>query len=185
ARLLGIDLALAPLVTPLLGFLDAGIDDPDWASLDPPHRLRRSLDAVVQLLVRESELRPLLVVFDDVQSYDSLTQSLLDQLVEHLRRARILLLVSHRPEYRHGWGGKSYHRSLHLEALPDDSGYAMLAALLGKDARLRPPKQLVLARTEGNPFFIEESVRTLVETGVLSGTRGAYELQQDPQTIEV
>jgi len=185
ARLLGIDLALAPLVTPLLGVLDATIDDPEWLSLDPPHRLRRSLDAVVQLLVRESEVRPLLVVFDDVQSYDSLTQSLLDQLVEHLRRARILLLVSHRPEYRHGWGGKSYHRSLHLEALPDDSGYAMLAALLGKDARLRPPKQLVLARTEGNPFFIEESVRTLVETGVLSGTRGAYELKQDPQTIEV
>jgi class 3 adenylate cyclase/tetratricopeptide (TPR) repeat protein len=185
AKLLGIDLALAPLVTPLLGMLDAAIDDPEWAGLDPPHRLRRTLDAVVQLLVRESELRPLIVVFDDVQSYDSLTQLLIDQFVDRLRRAHILLLLSHRPEYQHGWDGKGYHRRLRLDALPDNSGYAMLEALLGKDARLRPPKELVLARTEGNPFFIEESVRTLVETGVLSGTRGAYQLEREPRVMEV
>src|SRR3984957_3481779 len=185
AKLNALDRALEPLATPLLGLLDAALDDPQWTGLDPPQRLRRSLDAAVQLLVRESEMQPLLVVFDDVQSSDSVTQSLLDELVDSLPRARILLLVSHRPEYQHHWGGNSYFRPLHLEALPDDSGYAMLAALLGKDARLRQPKELVLARTEGNPFFIEESVRTLVETGVLSGTRGAYRLEQDAQTIEV
>ena len=185
AKLNALDPALEPLATPLLGLLDAALDDPEWARLDPPQRLRRSLDAAVRVLVRESEIQPLLVVFDDVQSSDSVTQSLLDVLVDSLPRARILLLVSHRPEYQHHWSGKSHFRPLYLDALPDDSGYAMLAALLGKDARLRQPKELVLARTEGNPFFIEESVRTLVETGVLSGTRGAYRLEQDARAIEV
>jgi class 3 adenylate cyclase/tetratricopeptide (TPR) repeat protein len=185
SKVLGLDRALEPIVTPLLALLDAPIDDPVWGSLDPPQRLRLSLEAILQLLVRESQVQPLLVVFDDLQSHDSVTQSFLESLVEGLPRAHILLLASYRPNYHHSWGNKSYYRQLRLDPLSDNSAHAMLAALVGSDAQLLPLKRLLIARAEGNPFFLEESVRTLVETGVLDGPRGAYHLAKDPKSIKV
>src|SRR6185503_11566365 len=105
---------------------------------------------------------------------DAETQALLDSLVESLPTARMVLVVNYRPEYRHPWSGKSYYRLLRIDPLRPASATELLSSLLGGDAGLQPLKQLIIERTEGNPFFIEESVRTLVETGVLTGERGAY-----------
>src|SRR5262249_13554160 len=97
---------------------------------------------------------------------DSETQALLDSLVESLPTAQLLLLVNYRPEYQHGWGSKTFYTQLRLDPLPPASAAAVLQTLLGDDARLMPLTRLLIARTEGNPFFLEESVRTL------SGHRG-------------
>jgi tetratricopeptide (TPR) repeat protein len=105
--------------------------------------------------------------------------------VESLPTARLLLLVNYRPEYQHGWGSKTYYTQLRLDPLPPASADELLQALLGDDPSLAPLKQLLIARTEGNPFFLEESVRTLVETGVLVGEHGAYRLVQALLTIQV
>ncbi len=129
-----------------------------------------------RLLLRESQVQPLLLVFEDLHWIDTETQALLDSLVESLPTARMLLLVNYRPEYEHRWGGKTYYTQLRLDPLPPESAEALLDALLGEDSGLRPLKQLLIERTEGNPFFLEESVRTLVETGALAGERGAYRL---------
>src|SRR5262249_28884250 len=126
-------------------------------------------EAVKRLLLRESQEQPLLLVCEDLHWIDTETQALLDSLVDSLPAARILLLVNYRPEYEHGWARKTYYRSLRLDPLPPESA----EALLGDDASLAPLKQLLVARTEGNPFFLEESVRTLVETGTVVGERGA------------
>jgi tetratricopeptide (TPR) repeat protein len=96
-----------------------------------------------------------------------------------------LLLVNYRPEYQHGWGSKTYYTQLRLDPLPPASADEVLQALLGDDSGLAPLKQLLIARTEGNPFFLEESVRTLVETGVLVGELGAYRLAQAQPTMQV
>ena len=130
------------------------------------------------MLLRESQVQPLLLVFEDLHWIDSETQALLDSLVESLPTARLLLLVNYRPEYQHGWGSKTYYTQLRLDPLPPASADEFLQALLGDDPSLAPLKQLLIARTEGNPFFLEESVRTLVETGVLVGEPGAYRLAQ-------
>ena len=106
-----------------------------------------------------------LVVFEDLHWIDAETQALLESLVESLPTARLLLLVNYRPEYRHGWGGKTYYPQLRIDPLPPESAEELLEALLGSDAALEPLKRLLTERTEGNPFFLEESVRTLVETG--------------------
>jgi class 3 adenylate cyclase/tetratricopeptide (TPR) repeat protein len=185
AKILALDQELQTLITPLLALLDPAMENQEWCNLDPAQRLRLSLEAVLRVLIRQSQNQPLLVAFDDLRSHDSVTQSLLDGLIGTLPGARILLLVSFRPEYQHGWSGKSYYKQLRLEPLPDESVHAMLAALLGSDAQLLGLKQLLIAWTERNPFFIEESVRTLVETGVLSGRRGAYRLEKDPKNIQV
>jgi predicted ATPase len=78
-----------------------------------------------------------------------------------------------RPVYQHGWGGKTYYRPLRLDPLPPASADEFLQALLGDDLSLGPLKPLLIERTGGSPFFLEESVRTLVVTGMLVGAPGA------------
>jgi predicted ATPase len=116
---------------------------------------------------------------------DSETQALLDRLVESLPTARLLLLVNYRPEYVHPWGSKTYYTQIPLDPLPADSAEALLGSVLGSGAGLERLTRLLIERTEGNPFFLEECVRTLIETGVLTGERGAYRLAQALEAIGV
>src|SRR5262249_53188951 len=156
--------------------LDVPVDDPAWEVLDPPQRRQRTLDAVKRLLLRESQEQPLLLVFEDLHWIDAETQALLDSLVESLPTARLLLLVNYRPEYEHAWHRKTYYQQLRLDPLPPERAEEWLVALLGDTAELQALKRVLVERTEGNPFFVEESVRTLVETGVLTGPPGDYRL---------
>jgi class 3 adenylate cyclase len=180
-KLLTLDRALEPILPALLALLDVPVEDAHWQVLDPAQRRQRTLDAVKHLLLRESQ--PVLVVFEDLHWIDAETQALLDSLVESLPTARVLLLVNYRPEYQHGWGRKTYYSQLRLNALPPESSGELLSALLGDDPALEPLKRLLVRR--GNPFFIEESIRTLVETGALTRERGAFRLTRAIQAIEV
>jgi class 3 adenylate cyclase/tetratricopeptide (TPR) repeat protein len=182
-KLLTLDRALEPILPALLALLDVPVEDVHWQALDPSQRRERTLDAVKHLLLRESQGQPVLVVFEDLHWIDAETQALLDSLVESLPTVRLLLLVNYRPAYQHGWGRKTYYSQLRLDALPPESTGELLTDLLGDDLALAPLKRLLVKR--GNPFFIEESIRTLVETGVLAGERGAYRLTRAIQAIEV
>ena len=184
-QLLTLDEALQDAIPPLLALLDALPDDSPFLTLDPPQRRQRTLAALKRVLLRESQVQPVLVVFEDLHWIDTETQALLDSLVESLPTARLLLLVNYRPEYQHGWGSKTYYAQLRLDPLPPASADALLQALLGDDPGLEALKPLLIARTAGNPFFLEESVRTLVETGGLVGARGAYRLAQALATLQV
>ena len=184
-KLLMLDRALEPLLTPLLALLDVPADDAAWEALDPPQRRQRTLEAVKRLLLRESQAQPLLVIFEDLHWIDAETQALLDGLVESLPTARVLLLVNYRPEYQHGWGSKTYYTQLRIDPLPPERADALLTALLGGDPTLEPLKRALIARTEGNPFFLEEGVRILVESEVLAGDRGAYRLTKAPDAWQI
>ena len=124
------------------------------------------------MLIRESQRQPLLIVLEDLHWIDSETQTFLDSLIESLPMAHILLLVDYRPEYSHSWGDKSYYTQLRVDPLQPTSAEELLQYLLGSHEDLVPLKELLIHRTEGNPFFAEESVRSLVETGFLVGERG-------------
>ena len=137
------------------------------------------------LLLRVSEGRPLVVVVEDLHWIDAETQALLDSLVESLPAAHLLLLVNYRPEYQHAWGGKSYYRQLRIDSLTPQNADELLDALLGTDGSLGPLKHLLVDRTEGNPFFLEESVRSLVETAALVGGRGAYRLTRPVRQLKI
>jgi class 3 adenylate cyclase/tetratricopeptide (TPR) repeat protein len=177
--------ALAPVVPAFLALLDVPVDEASWHALDPRQRRQQTLDAAKGLLLRESEVQPLVVVFEDLHWIDGETQALLDSLVESLPTARLLLLVNYRPEYSHTWGGKTYYRQLRVDPLPPESADELLEALLGTDAALRPLKQLLVERTEANPLFLEESVRALVETGALAGERGACRLTRPVEQLTI
>src|SRR5713101_7820116 len=184
-QVLTLDETLQDTLPALLALLDALPDDSPFRQLDPAQRRQRTLTALKRVLLRESQVEPLLLVFEDLHWTDAETQTLLDSLVESLPTARLLLLVNYRPEYQHGWGSKTYYTQVRLDPLPPASADALLQALLGDDPSLEPLRQLLIARTEGNPFFLEESVRTLVETGVLVGAPGAYRLAQALASIQV
>ena len=184
-KLLTLDPALQDMVPALLSLLDAVPEDSPFLTLDPPQRRQRTLDALKRVILRESQEQPLLLVFEDLHWIDAETQALLNSLVESLPTSRLRLLVNYRPEYQHGWGRKTSYTQLRLDPLPPVSADAFLQALLGDDPRLKPLTDLLIARTEGNPFFLEESVRTLAETGVLVGEREAYRLGQALSGIQV
>jgi class 3 adenylate cyclase/tetratricopeptide (TPR) repeat protein len=184
-RLLTLDPALDPTLPALLSLLEVPVEDPHWQALDPSQRRQRTLDALKRLLLRESQGQPLVLVFENLHWIDAETQAFLDGLVESLPAARILMLVNYRPEYQHGWGHKTYYTQLRLDPLPPLSAEALLHGLLGDDAGLAPLKASLIERTQGNPFFLEESVRTLVETQGLVGERGAYRLARALPSIQV
>jgi class 3 adenylate cyclase len=184
-KLLTLDRALEPTLPAFLALLEVPVEDPQWQAFDPPQRRQRTLEAIKHLLLRESQVQPLCLVFEDLHWIDTETQALLDSLVESLPTARLLLLVNYRPEYQHIWGSKTYYTQLRLDPLPPARADEFLQALLGDDASLAPLTQLLIARTQGNPFFLEESVRTLVETEVLVGERGAYRLAQPLESLQV
>jgi tetratricopeptide (TPR) repeat protein len=184
-RLLALDPALEPTLPAFLALMDIPVEDPAWTALEPAERRQHTLEAIKRVLLRESQVQPLCVVFEDLQWIDTETQSLLDILVDSLPKARILLLVDYRPEYQHAWSGKTYYTQLRLDPLPPENVDELLRALLGGGTDLGALKELLTSRCDGNPFFLEETVRTLIETQVLLGERGAYRLGKPIESIEV
>jgi predicted ATPase len=142
--------------------------------LDPQQRRRHTLDAVKRICIRESQRQNLLLVFEDLHWIDHETQAFLDALVDSVPMARLMLLVNYRPEYNHAWSKKSFYTQLRVDPLQISNTEELLSKLVGSNPDLGPLKRLLVKRTEGNPFFAEESVMSLVETGVLAGEKGAY-----------
>ncbi|MBI4269179.1 MAG: AAA family ATPase [Candidatus Rokubacteria bacterium] len=184
-KVLTLDESLRPAIAGLQHLLDGPVEDAAWQGLGVDQRRRRALDAVKRVLLRESRAQPLLLVVEDLHWADTDSQALLANLVESLPSHPILLVVNYRPDYRHEWGSKTYYSQIRLDPLPPETAEALLEALLGADAGLGPLRSLLIDRTQGNPFFLEESVRALAESGVLGGQRGAYRLTGSIQNIQV
>ncbi len=162
-----LDRALEDTLPYLYSLLGISESDNPLAPLDPQARRRRTLEAIKRILMCESLSQPLIVEFEDLHWIDSETQALLNLLVDGIATARILLLVNYRPEYHHQWGSKTYYTQLRLDPLGKESSEELLTALIGDDESTLPLKRLIIERSEGNPFFMEEMVQALFEQGVL------------------
>ena len=125
----------------------------------------------------------MILAFEDLHWIDGETQAFLETLIDGLASASLLVILTYRPEYKHHWGGKSYYTQLHLNALSPDATEEFLRNLVGDDASLVRLKELL--PKHGNPFFLEESVRSLVETNSLEGNRGAYRLVGPLQELRI
>jgi class 3 adenylate cyclase/tetratricopeptide (TPR) repeat protein len=180
-------LAQLPLFAGAFGI---GVSDDAWANLTPPERQSLIFDSVKRLLVRESENQPLCLVFEDLHWVDAETQTFLEMLLESIPLVRVLLLVNYRPEYENQWIGKSYFSQIRIDPLPAASADELLVKLLGSSEELLPIKKRLIEATQGNPLFLEESVRSLIERGVLDQASGHWRpvgsLPADfvPRTIE-
>jgi len=153
-----------PYVFGLLGIVEG--NDP-LAQMDAQVRKRRTLEAIKRILLRESLNQPLMVEFEDLHWIDEETQAFLNLLADSIGTAKILLLVNYRPEYSHQWGSKTYYTQLRLDPLGRESAEEMLRSLLGDSAELAPLKRLIIEKTEGNPFFMEETFEMMLDEGAL------------------
>jgi class 3 adenylate cyclase/predicted ATPase len=181
-KVLGLDRSLEDTLPYLFSLLGIEEQTASLQQMDAQIRRRRTFDALKRLLLRESLNQPLILIFEDLHWIDTETQGFLDVLSEGVASARILLLVNYRPEYRHEWGSKTYYTQLRLAPLGKDEAEELLTFLLGTDPGLKALKQLILDKTEGTPFFIEEVVQTLAEEGILTGEHGHYRLMHHAPT---
>ena len=166
-RVLALDRSLEdtlPYFFSLLGIVE-GVDP--LAQMDAQIKKRRTLEAIKRILLRESLNQPLMVIFEDLHWIDEATHELLNLLADSIGTAKILLLVNYRPEYSHQWGSKTYYTQLRLDPLGNESAEEMLLALLGDGKDLLPLKRLIIERTQGTPFFMEEMVQVLFDEGAL------------------
>jgi tetratricopeptide (TPR) repeat protein/class 3 adenylate cyclase len=180
-----LDPSLGSTLSALAALLDIQGEDEEWAGLDSRQVRQRILDAVRRLVLRQAREKPVLFLLEDAHWIDSETQAVLDSLVEGVPAARILLALTYRPEYQHSWGGRTYYTQVRVDTLPPERADELLTSLLGEDPSLLPVKPLLIQWTEGNPFFLEETVRTLVETEALVGNPGAYQLGKPVSSIQV
>jgi predicted ATPase len=183
-KVLTLDRSLEDAVPYLLALLGIAGSEDSLGQMDGQIRRRRTLEGMKRLLLRESLNQPLLVIFEDLHWIDSESQALLNLLADGIASAHVLLLVNYRPEYRHEWGSKTYYTQLRLDPLGQDSADEMLSALLGDAVELGPLKRLVTERTEGNPFFMEEMVQTLLDQGVLV-RNGAVTVRRSLSQIQI
>jgi predicted ATPase len=181
-KVIGLDRSLEDALPYLFALLGIEEQPSPLQQMDPQIRRRRTFEALKKLFLRESLNQPLVLIFEDLHWIDGETQGFLDVLSESVASAKILLLTNYRPEYRHKWGQKTYYTQLRLapfgrveaeEFLDELLGNAVGADLVPAQAG-RPPgsplqdlKRLLLEKTQGTPFFMEEIVQELREQGVL------------------
>jgi predicted ATPase len=188
-KVLTLDRALEDALPHLLGLFGLNEGDDPLAGKDAQTRQRRMVEALKQVLLRESLNQPLMVIFEDLHWIDEETQAFLNLLADSIGTARILLLVNYRPEYSHSWSSRSYYTQLRLDPLSKESADEMLDALLGVNAQaieeqLAALKRLIIDKTEGNPLFMEEIVQALTEEGALV-RNGAVKLTRPLAAIRV
>jgi class 3 adenylate cyclase/tetratricopeptide (TPR) repeat protein len=184
-RIMTLDPSLRELIPPVLDLLDALDDDHPFRSLDPLHHRESTYQAVTHLLLSEKHVQPVIAVVENLHWNDALTIGVLNELVVGAQKARLLLLVSYRPDYRDEWMGRPNYHRVRLDPLAGEGLSELLEALLGSDPSLPPLKKFLVERASGNPFFVEEIVRTFVDSGVLEGARNNYRLVRAFSSSEV
>ncbi|MGA7790290.1 MAG: adenylate/guanylate cyclase domain-containing protein, partial [Xanthobacteraceae bacterium] len=189
-KVLTLNPSLQDAILPVLDLLNALDDDHPFRALDPQQHRQNTYQAIIRLVLSETRVQPVIAIFEDLHWYDSLTLGLLNELVVRAQDARLLVVVSYRPEFRDEWRSRPNYRQLHLDPLASESLAALLQALLGSNPNLQMLKSFLMQRASGNPFFVEEIVRALVDTGVIEGARSNYRLakpfssQEIPPTVQ-
>jgi class 3 adenylate cyclase/tetratricopeptide (TPR) repeat protein len=171
-----------PYLLELLSVRDSGIDK---IPMSGEARRDRMMEAWKQLMLKTSETRPLVIAIEDLHWTDRSSEDALKYLLDSLSGARILLIFTYRPEFVHTWGAKGYHSQLNLTRLSNRESLAMVTYLLGTDNIEPQVEELILGKTDGVPFFIEEMVRSLRDLGIIEKKEYTYYLTKDIGDITI
>jgi class 3 adenylate cyclase/tetratricopeptide (TPR) repeat protein len=187
-RLIGVDEpSTLPYLLELLFVKDSGIDQ---ISMSPEARKDRIIEACRKIVLKGSEVRPLIMAFEDLHWLDKSSEDVLRNHLESIPGARVLLIFTYRPEFVHTWGAKSYHNQLTLHRLSNRESLEMVTHILGTKEIERTLEELILEKTEGVPFFIEEFIKSLKDLKIIEIKDNAYHLSKDihqltiPSTIQ-
>jgi len=176
-RALKVDEASAlPYLLDLLSVKGSGIDD---VPVSPESRKQRTLDAMKRVVLKGAESRPLIMAIEDLHWMDRSSEDAFKELLESISAARVFLIFTYRPEFVHTWGSRSYHSQITLNRLSNRESISMAAHILGTPDIDRDLEDLILQKTEGIPFFIEEFIKSLKDLGVIERKGSQWCLSKD------
>ncbi|NIO03096.1 MAG: tetratricopeptide repeat protein [Proteobacteria bacterium] len=171
-----------PYLLELLSVKDSGIDK---IPLSPEARKNRILEALRRTVLKGSEIRPLIMAYEDLHWIDKSSEESLKHLLDSISGARVFLIFTYRPEFVHTWGGRSYHSQVNLSRLSNRESLTMVSHLLGTAELDKDLEQLVLEKTEGVPFFIEELISSLKDQRIIEKKGNRYHLAKDIKDVTV
>jgi len=171
-----------PYLLELLAVKDSGIDK---LSISPETRKDRTLQALKKIVLKGSEIRPLIMAIEDLHWMDRSSEDALKELLESISGSKIFLIFTYRPEFVHTWGARSYHSQITLNRLSNRESLTMVSHLLNTTHIDKNIEDLVLSKTEGIPFFIEEFIKSLKERNIIEKINGTYKLAQDFKSISI
>ena len=171
-----------PYLLDLLSVKESGIDK---ILLSPEEKKARTIEILIKIVLKGSELRPLIMVIEDLHWIDNSSEESLRYILEGISGARILLIFTYRPEFVHTWGGRSYHSQLNLMRLSNRESLQMVAFLLGTSELESNLAELILDKTEGVPFFIEELIRSLKDLKVIEKKDAMFCLIKNIKDIDI
>ncbi len=184
-RIIGLDKELKHILPPLQDILSLKVEDEEYLALEPQQRRERVFEAIRDLLIRESQERPLVLAIEDLHWIDRTSEEFLNYLIGSLANARILLVILYRPEYNHQWSTKSFYTQISVGQLSTDASADLLKAILGEGEIVPELRELILSRTSGNPLFVEEFTQTLLANGSISRKDERYILSVKASDIQV
>ena len=182
-KTLELDEALTlPYFLELLSVKDSGIDK---ISMSPDAKKDRIMEALKQIVLKGSEIRPLILAYEDLHWVDKSSENALKYVLESIPGARVLMLFTYRPEFVHTWGGRSFHSQITLNRLSNRESLIMISHVLITEDIESDLEELILEKTEGIPFFIEEFMKSLIQLKVIESRNGKYYLAKDFQEVVI
>jgi class 3 adenylate cyclase len=182
-KIVGVDEeSTLPYILEILSVKDSGIDE---LSLNPEARRARIIEALNRNLLKGSEIRPVVMAIEDLHWIDESSEERFRTLLDSISGARVFLIFTYRPEFVHTWGSKSYHSQITLNRLSNRESLVMVSHLLGTEDVNRSLEELILEKTEGVPFFIEEFIRSLMELKIIEKKGNKYHLQKEIKDVIV
>jgi class 3 adenylate cyclase/tetratricopeptide (TPR) repeat protein len=182
-KTLGLDEASTlPYFLELLSVKDSGIDK---IPMSPEAKKERIGGAIKRIVLKGSEIRPLVIAIEDLHWVDKGSEDVARTVLESIAGSRVLLILTYRPEFVHTWGAKSYHNQLTLHRLSNRESLEMVTNLLGTKEIERALENLVLEKTEGVPFFIEEFIKSFKDLKIIEKRENAYYLSKDAQRVMI
>jgi hypothetical protein len=182
-RVLKFDEKLKGILSPLQDLLSLRVDDEAYLKLEPKARRERMFEALRDLLLRESQERPLIIAVEDLHWIDKTSEEFLDYFIGWLASTKVLLILLHRSEYTHRWGSKSYFNRIGLGQLTAPSSTELVKAILEEGEASNDVKEVVLNRAGGNPLFVEELIHSLLENGSIVKRDTMYVLSRRPSEV--
>jgi tetratricopeptide (TPR) repeat protein len=171
-----------PYLLELLAVKDSGIDK---ISMSPETKKDRIMEAFKQIALKGSEIRPLILAYEDLHWIDKSSEELLKHVLESIPGARIILIFTYRPEFVHTWGAKSFHSQVTLNRLSNRESLMMVSHLLSTEELDKDLEEFILEKTEGVPFFIEELIKSLKDLKIIERENNRYRITKDIKEVTI
>jgi len=183
--ILALDEKLVSSIPALEELLSLQVEDVKYKTLEPKDKKRELQEAITNLLIQASQSKPLVIIVEDLHWIDKTSEELLGFLIESLPNTHILLVLLYRPEFIHQWGSKTYYSKIGLDQLDTKLSAELVHAVLEGTEVVPELEELILARSAGNPLFMEELIHALVDNNLIKKENNRFVLSQNPVKIQI